>query len=63
MTSNWSWELEVDNHQEHHIKKIIKNVRPGCDVMASLLPLVKHMQNCHINAKSMINGIIILYEK
>jgi len=32
--------------------------QPGCDVMASLLPLVKHMQNCHINAKYMINGII-----
>jgi hypothetical protein len=27
VTSNWSWELEVDNRQEHHIKNIIKNVR------------------------------------
>ena len=32
--------------------------QPGCDVMASLLLLVRHMHNCHSNVKYMINGSI-----
>ena len=46
-----------------HETHLIYVINLGSDVMASLPLLVKHMQNCHSNAKYKINGSITDWHK